>query len=93
MKAPVRAESGDDDRDAQSQNRNTGLTQYCSFKYPNVICDGFQMFLTFRRAQGVVAHLAFDAARIPSVATGYNAFFENFIQHRLMKRGFLLRGE
>jgi hypothetical protein len=68
-------------------------TQYCSFKYPNIICDGFQMFLTFRRAQGIVAHLAFDSAWIPPVATRYHAFFENFIQHRLMKSRFLLRGE
>jgi hypothetical protein len=44
-------------------------------------------------SQSIITHLAFDAARIPSVATRYDAFFENFIQHRFMKSGLLLRGE
>jgi hypothetical protein len=70
-----------------------GLPQYCSLKYLDAILDGFDMFFPFPTPQWVIAHLAFDASRIPAMATRHNAFFKDFIQNGFMKSRFLLRGE
>jgi hypothetical protein len=45
------------------------------------------------RAKRVVAHLAFESARIAPAAAGDNALLQNLFQYALMKRGALLRGE
>ena len=55
--------------------------------------NGLQVSFSLARSQSIIAHLAFEAARIPSVATRYNAFFENLVKYSLMKSDFLLRGE
>ena len=54
---------------------------------------GLECVFTFGGSQRVITHLSFDTARIPAIATGYDALFQYFIQHRVMKRCFLPRGE
>jgi hypothetical protein len=48
---------------------------------------------TLARPQVVVAHFAFDAARVYPIAAGADAFLENLLEHRFMKGLPVLRGE
>ena len=43
--------------------------------------------------QGIVTHLALDAAGIAAIAAGDNAFLKDLVENRVMKCSPLLRGE
>ena len=45
------------------------------------------------RAEGIVAHLALDAAGCLPLTTGHHTLVEDLRQERLMKGGAVLRGE
>jgi hypothetical protein len=44
-------------------------------------------------SQSIIAHLAFDAARVPAMAARDHPFFEELVKYGLMKDGFLPREE
>ena len=45
------------------------------------------------RAKRIVAHLAFESARIAPTAAGDDALLQDLVQYAFMKRVALLRGE
>jgi hypothetical protein len=45
------------------------------------------------RAEREIAHLALDASEIAAVAAGHDAFLEDLVENRFMKRPRLRRGE
>ena len=77
--------------------RQWGKSQYCSFNNPDPFGDiDSAGGLTFAGTQGVVAHLALDAAGIDPIPARDYALVEDFVQDRLMEGqpGFLVpRGE
>src|ERR1035437_9211953 len=68
--------------------------QYCSLKYLDVFCVVYRIGgQNVARTKREVAHLALDATRILAPAARHDPFFQNLVEHSLMKRFSLLRGE
>ena len=70
------------------------LVQCCSFTDPDSEfgvgpCRGQGA----ARSEGECRHLAFDAARHGAATTGDDAFLKDLVEHRVMKRRAVLRGE
>ncbi|HEX3141876.1 MAG TPA: hypothetical protein VHQ87_17605, partial [Rhizobacter sp.] len=65
-----------------------------SLNYPNrSIDDDWAHRLGMTSAKRPVAHLSFDAARIAPPAAAGDALLQDLIEHALMERFLLLRGE
>jgi hypothetical protein len=68
--------------------------QYSSLNDPNCSIDDDRAHrLGMTSAKRPVAHLSFDAARIAPPAAAGDALLQDLIEHALMERFLLLRGE